>query len=381
MIDLSKKQLKTLSEKRAKACVSIYIPTHKAGKKIEQNPIRLKNALKEARMILEKDGLPAAEINQLLNPAETLIDDYHYWQRQSEGLALFLAGGEMNDYRLPKDFKPLSVVSNRFHIKPLIPLLNEVGCYTILALSLGQVRLLQGTKHGIHEVELDGFPEGIQDALAYDDPERQLQHQTLTRTGGGQPAIFHGHGNNYDTQETIRRYLHKVDDQVSEILRDENAPLILACVDYLYPIYEQVNHYNHLLGDFIPGNPERASAEELQSEAWKIIAPIFEEGKRTAVENFHQLSGTSKVSDRLDEIVPAAYYERVDTLFAAIDVEKWGRFDPERHSLQFQDEKTTDNDDLLDFAAVHTIINGGKVFVMEAEEVPGRKEASAILRY
>lgn len=44
---LSKTELKTLAEARDKWCVSIFMPTHRAGVETRQDPIRLKNLLGE----------------------------------------------------------------------------------------------------------------------------------------------------------------------------------------------------------------------------------------------------------------------------------------------------------------------------------------------
>jgi hypothetical protein len=55
-------------------CVSIYIPTERAGHKADQKHarIRLKNCLKEIRSKLEMIGLTRDEINNYLEPVESL---------------------------------------------------------------------------------------------------------------------------------------------------------------------------------------------------------------------------------------------------------------------------------------------------------------------
>jgi len=46
------------------------------------------------------------------------------------------------------------VVSDRFHLKPLLPLLTGDGRFYILALSQNQVRLLQGTRYSVRGLYL-----------------------------------------------------------------------------------------------------------------------------------------------------------------------------------------------------------------------------------
>ena len=45
---LDRNALWSLMEEGAERCVSIYLPTHRAGSDIQQDPIRLKNLLRRA---------------------------------------------------------------------------------------------------------------------------------------------------------------------------------------------------------------------------------------------------------------------------------------------------------------------------------------------
>ena len=90
-------------------------------------------------------------------------------------------------------------------------------------------------------------------------------------------AIFHGHGVGElpDKKDRILRYFQKVDAGLNDILADQQAPLVLAGVDYLLPIYQQANSYPHLLTDGITGDPEDVSDEDLHRQALDIVLPIL----------------------------------------------------------------------------------------------------------
>ena len=49
-----------------------------------------------------------------------------------------MAEGFFRYYQLPLSLEELTVVTSRFHLKPLLALFNEDGQYYILALSQGQ---------------------------------------------------------------------------------------------------------------------------------------------------------------------------------------------------------------------------------------------------
>ncbi len=369
-------------------CVSIYMSTHRAGRGIQQDPIRLKNLLGEAEEALTLSGLRTPEAQELLEPAEKLLQGSLFWQRQSDGLALFLSPGVFRYYRLPFDFEELVVVTDRFHIKPLLPLLSGDGQFYVLALSQNEVRLLQGTRYRVSEVAVEGVPESLAEALRYNDPEKRLQFHTSTRTPGGKgqrPAIFHGHGvaSADDPKDYISRYFHQVDEGLQDLLRDERAPLVLAGVDYLHPIYKEANTYPYLVDEGIEGNPEELRAEELHKRAWAVVQPYFQKAQEEAAAQYRQLAGagSEQASSDLKEVVPAAYHGRVEVLFVAVGTHQWGTFDPDTDAVRLHEKAEPGDEDLLDFVAVQTLANRGSVYAIEPEKVPDGALLAAVFRY
>jgi hypothetical protein len=385
---LTRDELRTLTRKPEGWCVSIYMPTHRVGAEIQQDPIRLKNLLSETEERLLADGLRTSEAQELLEPAEKLLQDGLFWQHQSDGLAIFLSSDQFHYYRLPFDFDELVVVADRFHIKPLLPLLSGDGRFHVLALSQNKVRLIQGTRYNVSKVALEGVPESLAETLRYNDPEKRLQFHTSTRTPGGKgerPAIFHGHGvaSADDPKDYISRYFHQIDEALQDLLRDEQALLVLAGVDYLHPIYKEANTYPYLVDEGIEGNPEELSAEELHERAWAIVQPLFLAEQKEAAAQYRQLAGagSEQASNDLKEVVPAAYHGRVETLFVAVGLQQWGTFDPDTDVVQLHEETKSGDEDLLDLAAVQTLLNRGTVYAVELEKVPGEAPLAAVFRY
>ncbi|MCD6353834.1 MAG: hypothetical protein J7M06_06465, partial [Proteobacteria bacterium] len=295
MNTLSKNELKTLMQKQKGLCVSIFMPTHRAGAETQQNPIRLRNLLREAEDRLIAGGLRAQEVEELLTPAHAILGNGFFWRRQSEGLAMFLSSEVFRHYRLPLGLKELLVVTDRFHIKPLLPTLSGDGQFYVLALSQNEVRLLQGTRQSMREVDLEGVPENLADALQSDVFGKQLRSHTGASVGGGdRSAIFHGQGAGSEVpkKDNILRYFHQINNGLYELLKDKQEPLVLAGVDYLFPIYREANSYSHLLDEGITGNPEGLSAEKLHRQAWAIVQPYFQKAQEDAVALYRQSVGT-----------------------------------------------------------------------------------------
>ena len=384
---IDKEELTTLVENSEGRCVSLFMPMTREPDKQDENRIRLKNLIKEARTRLtaQDANLRVADVQRLLQPAEELLENGRVWVDDGVGLAVFLAPNFTQSYTLPLDFEELVVVGKRFHIKPLLPLFSRNNRFYILALSQNEVRLFRATPYSIDEVELETLPTSMAEVLRYEDPEKQLQHHTSRKVSGatnqrGAP-VFHGHEVGSEKKDAIRRYFREVDAGLQNLLANEEAPLVLAAVSYLIPIYRDANTYSHVLEKGIPGNPEEVKPEELQQRAWEVVQPLFAEAQSEAAERYRQLANSDQASNDVAEIVPAAYYGRVDTLFTSLNKQQWGTFNRETGEVTLHVEPGPDDRDLLDVAAVRTFLNGGTVYAVDADEIPGGAILSALFRY
>lgn len=380
---LSRVELTNLARVQNELCVSIYLPTHRAGSETQQDPIRLKNLLSEAEKQLSALGMRTPEITNILTPAHDLERDHIFWRHQSDGLALLLSAKESHSYRLPLSFSETVVVTRRFHIKPLFPLFFSGGRFFVLTLSQNAVQLFECTEHRIDEVSVADMPTSLAEALKYDDPEKQLQFHTGTPGGRGQrAAMFHGQGvRTDDNKDRVLRFFRQLDTGLHEILRDDRAPLVLAGVEYLFSIYHEANSYRLLVNDGVIGNPEGVPIKELHHQARAIVQPLFQKTQEEAIAQYQQLSATERASASLKIIVPAAYTGRVDSLFVAVGVQQWGTFHPDDHTVDVHEEAQPEDEDLLDFAALHTFMNGGVVYAMPRSHLPGNVTLAALFRY
>lgn len=387
MTPLSQKDLKLLTERQPGWHVSMFLPMHRAGVDTLQNPVRCKNLLRQAEEHLLAGGLRPPEVQKLLAPVQQLVADHDFWQHQNAGLALFVAPAVFRLHSLPLPFEELVVVNQRFHIKPLLPLLRGDGQFYVLALSQNQVRLLACTRYSVTEVDLPNVPKNRDEALKDDVAERQLQYHTRTQSfagpeGGERAAMFHGHGvGSDDAKERIVEYFRQIDHGLSEVLEHKKAPLVLAGVEYLLPLYREVATYAQVVEAGITGNPEGLRAEELQERAWSIVEPLFRQDLEDAAANYRRYAGTGLAVHDLKEVVLAAYHGRVEVLFVACNVQQWGTFDPETQDIHVASEAAPEHEDLLDCAALHTFLNSGTVYAVPADQIPDETPLAAVLRY
>jgi hypothetical protein len=375
--------VRELIEHRTAPAVSIFLPTHRTRAEREQDPIRLRNLLDQAESRLVSDGVRPADARSLLAPGRELLDSGIFWSYLSDGLAVFLAPGWSRSFRLPLRLPELVVVGDRFHVKPLLDILTFDHRFFVLALSQKDVRLLEGSRHDVQQVDLGDVPTSLAEVLKYDDLEREQNLHVSTRGGLGARAVFHGHGAGGEVDHVLlERWVRAVDDGVQQVLAGQDAPLVLAGVGYEQAMFRAGTRYRRVLSEGIEGNPEQLSPEQLHERAWEIVEPVATEARRQAADRFREAAGRgSGAASDIEHVIAGAVMGRVETLFVPVGVQVWGTIDPQTNDVVVHRERQPGDEDLLDRAAVETMLAGGMVYTVAPEELPGPGPAAALLRY
>lgn len=319
--------ISSLANHSSKPCVSIYLPTHRKGREIQQDPIRLKNLLADAEKQLQQAGHDRELQLRLLAPAQQLPgrpeDDF--WQNSTEGLAILLSPGSAVGYRLTAATPELVVVADEYYLPPLLRSLQGDGrCYA-LAVSQNRVRLFEGDKHGLSEVEHANLPQDLVDALNIDEYQSALQfhsHAAATSSSAGGDAIFHGHGGGEgeDHKKELLQFFHRLNAPLMKYLSGQRAPLVFCGVEYLFPLFREACDYQRLVAEPAPGNPDDLSADDLHPRVWQLVEPLFAADQRAIAERLGLAESRDQGSRDLDAIASAAEQGRVDTLYVRADL-------------------------------------------------------------
>jgi hypothetical protein len=324
------------------------------------------------------------EARRRLEPARELLDDEPFWETVRDGLAIYLSPSIFRAYSVSSPLREFLEVGDRFHLKPLLPVLRGDGRFFLLGLSQQRIALLEGTRESLVEVSVPKLPKDIADALHVESwpPERQLNFRSQAPRGGRRQSLWHGHAQEaQDITRPLLDYFHVVDRAVSTYLRSERVPLVLSAVDYLQPLYAQVNTYPHLLKDGVAGNPEVFNIEDLHQRAWSIVQSALDREQESAIAEFGDFAGGPRSSQETSTIVVGAYFARVGRLFIAQDTELWGRFDPQTLEVSVHEQRVPGDVDLLDWAAVRTLSTDGIVHAVPRARVPGGGPMAALFRF
>lgn len=343
--------------------VSIYMPSIRAGPDVRQNRTRFKNLVRDAARSLGSGG----DTRELLEPAETLLDDAPFWRHPGDGLCMLVAPDLAWRSWLPRPCEEAVVVADTFHVTPLVPLVADRTDYDVLALSRDEIRLHRGNRFGLEPVETDALsPENLDPGER--DFEKQLQFYTGTPSrGGARDAVFYGTGGTDadPDDDTIRRF-RRADVALWRVLRRNPQPLVLCGVDRLPSYYRRMSSHPRIVAE-VNANPFEFDSDELHRRTWRAVAPLFEAERVTALRRHRKLSGQRdpRAASRLEEILASAAKGRVAVLLAA----------------GIGATPRAGDENLRAVAVVETLRNDGLVYVVDAEQLPSDDGVAAILRF
>ena len=248
-LPLPLEQLENLARHKSDHCVTIYIPMYKSGK--EQNEglsqAHLKASIKSSARSLLTQGMDPREIDSYLQPITELLADYQLWRNPSDGLVILLSKEKgLVYYQMPINFNPYVYVSDHFYLVPLTPLFEFDSSFYLLALSQDHVKLYHGNRYRLEDLYVNEFaPERLEEVVGFDFEQKMLQFRSGQNAHSA--GSFHGRGEGKDdSAKEISYFFREINKGVNKAIEKRNSPLVLACIDWLYPIYRDANSYPNI---------------------------------------------------------------------------------------------------------------------------------------
>ena len=282
-----------------KPCVSIYMTTHRSSPDNEQDPIRFKNLLKEIEKSL--DNYYKTDKEKFMKPLYDVLNDEAFWKNRTESLVILMNENEGVMYELNREVKELAVVSDEYHIKPLIRNYQSYDKYYALGLSQKNFKLFEGTRYYFQEVNLDEDVITERTELLGDDVGgKVLNFGTYKGIGTG----FHGHNTkNEEISKDIEKFFRYVDEFVMKnYTQVYNLPLILVSVTENQGYFRNISKNPNLLDKGIIKSYESIDINELTKEVWKVIEPMYLDKTKKLIDRFNNAQAKDLASEDLLQI-------------------------------------------------------------------------------
>jgi hypothetical protein len=342
-----------------------------------------KTMLQQVNALLKKKNIDEITIARMLKPGYDLLRDDAFWRNLSPGLAVFISDGMFRYLKMPMAPKEEVLVNSSFYISPLLAMVSNSDYFYLLMLSKKQAKCYRADAFGMVELKIPEMPNGVDDVVHFEEKDDQKLFRTGS-SGAGGGANYHGMGaGKPDEKANLAMYFDEVDETLwKDILSKENAPLLLAGVDYLIPIYKSVAQYNNICEDSISGNQEYTDLSTLYQVARKKMESYFDQRHAKALEAYGNQSATELTSSIPADVIPAAHYKRVWHLFVQEDAPHiWGRFDEMSNKLTIHEKQEEGDEDLIDKTIVKTILNAGEVHRLPKDRMPADSPMAALMRY
>jgi Bacterial archaeo-eukaryotic release factor family 3 len=364
-------------------CITLLLPPYRPGEPGEPPAALLKTDLQEAAKNLAARRIAEPLITDLLEPLRQLSHEDESLAGSGFSRVIFRSLGLFRQFELPAPPAPVRActVGDCFAIRPVLASLALPSHVYVLEVTKNAVSLLGCGFTGVAPVDLpQGTPTALDEYLGFKAPDHDLINRSAAgpSTGAMQGVKF-GTGSG---RETKRAHLHDfyraVDRGVCELLRWNQATLILAGVDEDLAIYRSISTYSNLLEQRIQGSPGGAiPPAEILRRAHDIA--LFDFQRRAAFElaASQEHLAPARFSTDLDTVLRAAAEGRVSDLYLDENATRMGTFDGKvlGGSTNWHDE------DLLNVAAVETLLRGGAVCSLPSHLMPSGSVVAAAFRY
>lgn len=363
---IREKEFLKLARERG-VCLSIFLPTTPLTQDAQANRIALKNlakqALEQAQTIADKRQIwPMAEY------LEALQEDDGFWEFQANGLAVLVTPESIRTYRLAHSVEEAAEVSDRFHLKPLLPSLQPKAAY-VLAISQKAVTLYEFTAaQQLEPVDVPDLPADFSDAT-----KRTLQRD---RAPAGRLQGDEG------TKVLQTQFLRAVEKAVRPVVNGSNMPLILATTATLQAIYRSVNNYDLLADQSVDSSVEKMPLEDLKQAVIPRVAELRQARIQRWVDLYRQRKSESRVSTDLATIAKMATHGQISDLLVDADAVRYGTIS-EQGEITLTEQRGAESYDLIDEIMDRVMENGGEVLaVRQDDEAPADlMPMAAVLRW
>ncbi|MEV5145634.1 chemotaxis protein [Streptomyces sp. NPDC052727] len=360
---LSPATLAELRRPRPYPAVSVLTPTHRRERGSGQDPVRLRNALTEARRRLESDPAVTrerrADVVAQLDRALAEVDLTH----AEDGLVIFAAPGEHQVWSLARPVPERVVLSDTFLTRNLVAAHTAERPYWVLSVSADRVTLWSGGPDRVVEDHLGGFP--LERRRENFDAERQMRIGDL-------PSTFRDEG--------TRQFLREADTAMGTVLREEPRPLYvmgeqaaLSLLDEVGSVAKSAVHVPH--GGLGHAGPDAV---------WQALRPVLAEESRkdttAVVKELTSARGHRTYAAGLDELWQSAREGRVRLLAVEENFRATVR-DLGEHLMPAEPGDLDARDDIVDEIVEQCLETGAEVRFVPDGTLGDAHGIAGVLRY
>ncbi|UUV22631.1 AOC03_06830 family ribosome hibernation factor [Paenimyroides aestuarii] len=354
-------KLKQLRNVHAENCVTILLNTHRTFPENEQDPLVLKNLIKEAeRKLLEI--APKKQVDELVDRIHDLANSVDHRQNL-ESLILFVNHQTAEFIRLPIDVEDRVAVGNRFAMRDLIRNIHHQVNYYVLVLSKEDARLIEASNDKVVKEWDAPFP---------------FENVLLQTSNNAEPSDAGKIDN------LIAEFFNQVDKAVNDVQKENALPVLISTDEPNYHEYLKIADKPQII---VPKVLVRSRASEsahaIVEDAWELMEQYVSEQNEKRKADLQKAVSSNRFISDTNEIYRAIKEGRVQTLYIEKNLFQPALIVDDQITYISNDTQENTNvvDDLYDELIDLNSSFGGDVVFLPKESLTEFNGFAALTRY
>mgnify|MGYP002621712105 CR=1 FL=1 len=353
--------MKNLKDVKTENCITLVMNTHRTKPDNLQDPILLKNLIKEAedRINTIEDKQVSLKILEKLKGIEKSVD-HNY---NLESLIVFVNEHIAEFIRLSIAAENRVILDNSFATRDLIRAMHSESNYYVLVLSQQKVRLIEALNDKVVQEIGEPFP---------------IENDQFHTTNSGEQADAGR------VRSLIAEFFNRVDKAVNKQRKIHPLPVLICTEEGNFHEYLKiVDNKNSILDARLNKNRLEEKDHAIVREAWDIVQEYITKRNNERIAELENAVGTGNFLSDMNDIWQALNQGRIKTLFVENGLYQPGIISENGVELVDDNQKHDSliTDDIYDEFIEVNLSYGGEVVFLPKGKLDKFQSFGAVTRY
>lgn len=361
---MNRDELKKVMSYRSYPSVTILAPTHRTSPANKQDPITIKNLVKEAVTRLNQE-FSQRDIQPVIDRIESIVSSIDY-TRTADSMAIFACRDFSARYDLPVTVKEQVIIDETFATRSLVYATSRNPRYLVLALSEKPTRLFDVFLDTPVEISNGDFP------AFFIDNEENAPRPT------GEIVNMSSY-----RDEQYNKFFKKIDKALASLIKDTKIPLVITGVERYLSYYKEITELNNHIAGEIKGSYDKSSPHELAKLTWPVMENYIAKNKSELLKKLEDAVGSGHFSSGVDQVWNTAFEGRGLILLVEEGFQFPAVISEDNRILSPAEDSTSPGivDDAVDEIIEEVISRGGEVHFVDKDDLKLHNRIAMILRY
>ncbi len=360
---MNRTDIAKLQSMQAYPSISLLTPTHRTAPENEQDPIRIKNLIREAEERLGQE-FSKREYGPYIERLEKLAQqiDHRY---NLDGLVMYVNQDYEDVYKLPFAVEPRVVIDETFYTRKLVLAMNRLYNYWVLVLSLEPTRLFEATRETLKEIDDGTFP------MPYSGPGEIPR----LRNEEGVPRAS-------ERDERVRKSFREVDRVFGEYAKNDNYPLVVCGVERYLTLFDQVTEHKNRIAARVAANYVDASPHYIGERVWPEAKAYFDQKRLSHLETLEAAMKERRVASGVEDIWQLAKQGRGQLLLVEENYHYPAVTEQDGWVIRPAEDPTAPGviEDAVDDVVEEVLSKGGEIVFLEEGRLEEHNHIAMVLR-